>query len=182
METEQIGQLYLPDKTQLLPEVSYRYDQQGYRLLIVEETVSAERMKLIGSGVAEFAFYEDGPVIFFLYCFGDQRWDEAPFSWYLTPRAQRVQPNVEQEPEDMRIILVDATDGLIKMVRRISLVNEFGHCLQQAVAGQAAGNFNGQSYAKHLNGVWNQMSVEDMLENADTRLRVADEAGAGTTA
>ena len=165
MEKEQVGCLYLPESAEITPEMIYRYSQRGHRLLLVEENVSDARAKDVQNGVLELGFYEDGPVLFLLFRFGEGEWNETPFSWHLTPRNQRAYPG-EASDNELKIILVNAPDGVIRAVRSIPLDSEFGRQFQAAIGQQAAGSFNGQSYAKHLNSVWNQLSVEDMVRNA----------------
>ncbi|HWR38790.1 MAG TPA: hypothetical protein VN611_04780 [Patescibacteria group bacterium] len=169
---EQVGTRYGTEPGSLPTESVYRFDQRGHRLILMEEKPAADRLREVESGAVELGFYEDGPVIFFLFRFGESKWKETPFSWHLTPRKQQAHPD-EVADDQVRILLVDSTDGLIRVVRMLLPSEDFCRRLRQALTKQATGSFNGQSYAKHLNSVWNQLSVEDMVENADSRWRTS---------
>ena len=167
-EEAQVGMVYGTEGEAPPVEATYRYEKKGHRLILALEESSPEQLQALSDAPVELAFYEDGPVIFFLFRIGREEWREAPFSWHLTPRSRQAYPG--EAPDDaLRIFWVDPGDRIIRALRVIVPEESFWRRFEQALAKQAAGNFNGQSYAKHLNGVWNRMSVEDMVENADGR-------------
>ncbi|HEY3426257.1 MAG TPA: hypothetical protein VGL27_15785 [Negativicutes bacterium] len=171
----EIGNLYQAGKTQLSEEVSYRYDSAGHVLVLVLSALTAEQIQDSKKGTVELAMYEDGPVIFLLSKFGDNgKWNDAPYSWHLMSRSQQVLPDdlAEGAGAKMKVILVNADNGMVEVIRTVIMGHDFVEQLHAAIHKQASGRFNGQSYAKHLNGIWNQYTPEEMVEMAQARCKV----------
>ena len=137
-------------------------DNEGHSLLIVKAGITCQEIEEFERGTAQFGVYIDGPIIFFLFKFGTGKWNDAPYSWHTVPAGIRVYPEEAQETGKLTVILVEATDGLVKAMREIPLAPEFADALNGAITLQANCSFNGLSYAKHINLVYNQYDAEDM--------------------
>ncbi len=173
MNHVEIGQLYEPGKTSWQEEMIYSFDVCGHSLLLVLPELDETKLEIIRSGEAEFAFYEDGPAIFFLFRFGKViSWTDAVYSWHLVQRELRGVPDESTVGgAALKVLIVDAGTGILQAVREIKMDAEFTRLLHAAIIKQADGSFNGQSYAKYINGVWNQYTAEDMLEMANARFK-----------
>lgn len=173
MDTMEIGQLYQPEKTSWQEEMTYCFDLRGHTLLLALSGLNETKSKDILTGDAEFAFYEDGPAIFFLFRFGKTiPWTDTAYSWHLVQRDLRGVPEESQAGgATLKVMLVNADTGILQAVREIIMDGEFTQLLHAAIIKQADGSFNGQSYAKYINGIWNQYTSEDMVEIANARFR-----------
>lgn len=166
MQTSQVGQPYIPGQGSLEEKTVYRFDNDGHILLLCKAGVDARESKDMQDGMAELALYIDGPIIFLLFKFGAGKWNDAPYSWHTVPLGVRVYPEEVDDASTLTVVLVEAADGLVKVARRVNLTSEFANKLNAAITAQANGSFNGLSYAKHINLVYNQYAAEDMVEMA----------------
>ncbi|MBP2634685.1 MAG: hypothetical protein H6Q72_592 [Firmicutes bacterium] len=162
MQTGQVGQSYIPGQVKLEEQLRYRLDNEGHSLLIIKAGVTRRETEDIEQGTAQLGVYIDGPIIFFLFKFGTGKWNDAPYSWHTVPAGIRVYPEEAKETGTLTVTLVEAADGLVKAVRKIALATEFAAKLNGAITLQANCSFNGLSYAKHINLVYNQYNAEDM--------------------
>ena len=162
MQTGSVGQPYIPGQDNMEEKIRYRLDNDGHSLLIVKAGITEREIENIENGAVELGIYIDGPIIFLLFKFGTSKWDDAPYSWHTVPSGIRVYPQEAIEIATLKVALVDATDGLVKAVREVALTPEFADKLNEAITIQADGSFNGLSYAKHINMVYNQYTTEEM--------------------
>lgn len=173
MQTGQVGQPYIPGQGKLEEKIRYRLDNEGHSLLIVKTKITDQEIEDVESGAAQLGIYVDGPIIFLLFKFGTSKWNDAPYSWHTVPSGIRVYPQEALEVSTLKVVLVDATGGLVKAVREIPLTAEFAGQLNEYITIQANGSFNGLSYAKHINMVYNQYTAEEMREMATTYMNIS---------
>lgn len=167
MQTGQVGQSYESGQDKLEEKVIYRLDKDGHCLAIIKAGITDQEAENIQNGRAELGVYVDGPIIFLLFKFGTGKWNDAPYSWHTVPREFRVYPEQADDNSMLKVTLVDAADGLVRAVRKVVLTSEFAGKLNEVITTQANGSFNGLSYAKHINLVYNQYAAEDMAELAE---------------
>ena len=172
MQIGQVGQELLPGQAALEEKILYRLDCDGHGLLIVKERVCNQDVDNIQNAGVELGIYIDGPIIFLLFKFGKGPWNDAPYSWHTVPRESRVYPEEAADAGTLRIALAETGAGIIRAVRNIAFTQEFADKLNTAITVQANGSFNGLSYAKHINMVYNQYTSEDMIEMAAAHMKV----------
>lgn len=170
MRAGKIGELYESGQHKLEEKIMYRLDSEGHRLLIVKAGIINREIENIQKGTAIFSMYIDGPVIFLLFRFGTESWNDAPFSWHTVPRGIRVYPEEAADSSVLQVTLVNADNGIVQAVRKIAMTSEFANKLNLAITAQANGSFNGLSYAKHLNMVYNQYTAEEMADMAGVHM------------
>lgn len=171
MQKSQVGQSYIPGQIKLEEQLRYRLDYEGHSLLLVKAGITEPEIENIQKGTVELGMYIDGPIIFLLFKFGTSTWNDAPYSWHTVPAGIRVYPAEAMETDKLKVALVEANDGLVKAVREIVFTPEFADKLNEAITNQATGSFNGLSYAKHINMVYNQYTAGDMLEMAGAYMK-----------
>lgn len=164
MQTGQVGQLYEAGQDKLEEKIVYRLDKDGHGLVIIKAGIAAREVENIEHGSVKLGLYIDGPIIFLLFKFGTSSWNDAPYSWHTVPRDLRAYPVEVTDAGILTVTLVDAEDGLVRAVRKVALTPEFADTLNEAITIQANGSFNGLSYAKHINSVYNQYTTEDMVD------------------
>lgn len=166
MQPGQVGQLYESNQDKIEEKINYRFDKAGHCLVIVKAGITAKDVETIENGSVELGLYVDGPIIFLLFKFGTSNWNDAPYSWHTIPREFRVYPVEAQDTATLKVTLVDAVDGLVRAVRTVALTPDFADKLNEMITIQAKGSFNGLSYAKHINIVYNQYTSDDMASMA----------------
>ncbi len=170
MQIGQVGQPYEHGQDKLEEKILYRLDKDGHCLMIAKAGITAQEAEDTEQGRAELGVYIDGPVLFLLFKFGSGNWNDAAYSWHTVPRDVRVYPEQAEAAGLLRVSLVEAGNGIVRAVREIALAPDFAEKLNAAITTQANGSFNGLSYAKHLNMVYNQYSSEEMVEMAGMRM------------
>ncbi|QDR82815.1 hypothetical protein SPTER_42530 [Sporomusa termitida] len=170
MRAGKAGQLYESGQNKLEEKIMYRLDSEGHRLLIVKAGLINQEIENIQNGMATLSIYIDGPVIFLLFRFGTENWNDVPFSWHTVPRGIRVYPEEAADSAILKVTLVNADDGIVQAVREIFMTPEFANTLNSSITTQANGSFNGLSYAKHLNMVYNQYTAGAMADMAGVHM------------
>lgn len=167
MQIGQVGQPYEFTHGRLEEKVIYRLDKDGHCLAIIKAGITAQEVENIQNGSVELGIYIDGPIIFLLFKFGTSKWNDAPYSWHTVPREFRVYPEQANDNTTLKVTLIDVADSLVRAVRQVALTPDFAGKLNEAITIQANGSFNGLSYAKHINTVYNQYTADDMAELAE---------------
>jgi len=125
------------------PEMGeYNYSSAGHELRLFYRLPSFSEIGDVRHGQAEFAFVVEGPIIFFLYRFGeDIPWSYAPYSWHLVPEHDRALPEADTPPESrarLSTVLVEGQSGIVRAIRTTTFSPEFTHALEDAIREQAA--------------------------------------------
>ncbi|MGL5511658.1 MAG: hypothetical protein ACRDBM_00260, partial [Sporomusa sp.] len=147
--------MYKPGQHSLEENVIYRFDNDGHCLVIVQARIADQEIEATQNCTAELRLYIDGPIIFLLFKFGTGRWNDAPYSWHTMPRSSRLYPEQVADTATLAVMLVEATNGIVRAAREIAMTPDFAGKLNTAITAQANGSFNGLSYAKHLNILYN---------------------------
>ena len=120
----------------------YNYSSEGHELRLFYRRPSSSQIEDVEHGQAEFGFVVEGPIIFFLYRFGeDIPWSDAPYSWHLVPERNRALPEADASPESRALlttVLVDGESGTVQEIRTTTFSVEFTRALEDAIREQAA--------------------------------------------
>jgi len=164
-----------------LPEsVQYNFRGGQHELLMVMRDLSEEDIADVRKGECEFAVVWNLGMIFFLYRFGKAiPWSDAPYSWWLVPESERTIPRPpasEDERALLMIILVSAEDGIVRVLRTVTLSQEMTKWLHDCIAQQAHGGWCGT--AAHDNSIRNVYAIYPasamMIDIADVRCKGGD--------
>jgi hypothetical protein len=139
--TLSVGTLYSPAVTRWPETAQYQYRSGTHELLLFLESPDAREVDDVARGEARFGLLVHGTAIFFLYSFGGGPWSDAPFSIHLVPAAERKLPDVLRSDATravLQVILVDASTGIVRALRLVSLSPEFTLELHSAIVAQAA--------------------------------------------
>ena len=173
-----VGQLYNSRRTQWPETLQYNYRSGGHELVLFLAAPSPQEVQGIRQGVAEFALFVQKEALFLLFRFGTEGeglpWSDAVFNWWLVPDAERAVPEREasdQERALLNIVLVNAEDGKIAVLRVVTLSPEFTAKLNAALRQQARTAWKGEAeYDKALNKIYQRYpTTEAMLNVADAR-------------
>ena len=127
-----------------LPEIiEYNYQAGDHLLLLSMKNLQSNEIRAVREDEAEFGLYCENGVIFLLYRFGEMLpWSDSAFSWWNVAEEDRRIPAPESNPAErilLKIILVEATTGIVKAIRVTTFSPEFTKRLHRAIRGQAAG-------------------------------------------
>lgn len=135
------GEPYHPTRRSWPEIAQYNYRGGGHELVLFLRQPTSPEVRAARQGLASFAFYADQNLLVLLYAFGDGLpWSDAPFSWHLVPAAERVLPPETRGEERalLTVVLVDATTGIIRALRVVTLSATFTRLLHDAIREQAA--------------------------------------------
>lgn len=166
----EIGQLFDANMIRW-PEASiYNYRKGQHELQIFLNSPAAEEIEAVKSSTCRFAFCEEDDVIFFLYNFElGLPWSDASFSFHMLSESERELPPEDLTPESrvgLSIYLVDASNGVLRAMRSVTLSHEFAQILHTAIKRQAEKIFNQAEYEKQLSSLYERFTPEDLLERS----------------
>lgn len=142
-DSRRIGEAYSPDHNRYDEGVRYLYHDGAHELTLFWPNPSAAEIKGLRDQPVTAGLYSHGPAAFLLYKIADVcEWSDVAFNVHLIPEDERELP---QEPtgERARLILtlVDATDGIIKGRRLVSLDKVMTQALRHVMTEQARAPF-----------------------------------------
>jgi len=174
MQLIEVGRPYVAGITQWPQTGEYNYIGGEHQLRLFWDSPTAQEVREVRRGVAQFAFVHQNQVIFFLYRFGMMPWADAPFSIHLVPASYRQLPPPSIGPDAralLRIILVDASTGIVKAARLMTFSPDFSGALEAAIRKQAEAPWPGDAdYDIQIQAVYRRYPTpRSMLDAAVAR-------------
>lgn len=166
--TRQVGEVFDPAYTRYDEGARYLYAGEGHELVLFWRTPTAAEVEGFRLQPVETGLFTHGPAAFLLYKIQDVcEWSEVAFNVHLVPEAERELPR--EEPGDrgrLRMILVDAADGVVRAKRIVSLDKVMTQALRHVMAAQAAAPFNRVLYDAAVQEVFGRYADGDALAAA----------------
>jgi len=147
----------------------YNWDKTGNVLQLVLSNPSPREINAIRTGNVSFNLVTYPECLFLLVQFEGMPWWDAPYSWWIVPENQRIQPPELKKNESLplAIILIDAYTGIVKTRREITLPKLFSEALIKAVKEQIQNPVDSNQYNQRIDQVYRTYSFPaQMLENA----------------
>lgn len=165
MSTRQVGEVFDPAYTRYDEGARYVYAGQGHELVLFWRGPTGAEVEGFRTQPVELGLFTHGPAGFLLYKIRNVcEWSDVAFNLHLVPEAERELPR--EEPGDrarLRMILVDAEDGVVRAKRIVSLDKVMTQALKQAMAEQAAAPFNRLIYDAAVQDVHGRYRDSDAL-------------------
>ena len=106
--------------------VQFHYSTEGYHLLIFWPTPSKNEIQGVKKGKIELAVFSDEEAFLLLYKIQNAcDWSYTPFDWYRVPESMRLTPKDDNLKPVLEAVLVDANNGMVRMVRQVPLTADF---------------------------------------------------------
>jgi len=158
-----VGALYRPGRRSFPERGQYMLRDDGHELALFFASPSGREVDIVSRGEAELGVLVRGSVIFFLYRFGSAGeidWSDAPFSIHRVPKEERVDAPavVSGERGRLAVVLIDASSGLVRALRRISLSAVFTAELHAAIRAQAAAPYDPSVYSADLSAAYDRFA------------------------
>ncbi len=138
-----VGEAYAPGFNKFDEGSRYVYANGAHDLTLFWTDPSSAEVFGLRDQPIEVALYSNGPAAFLLYKIQDVcEWSDVAFNINLVPASERELP-AEQPGDRARLVitLVNATDGLIKGRRLVSLDKVMTQALRHVMNEQATGLF-----------------------------------------
>ena len=136
MHATEVGKPYKEGKFMWPEFVEYTYTRAGHTLKVFSRELTRAEIADYKQGDAEFALFVKDGLMFLCYKFGSFDWSDASFTPHLVPDSHRQEPDVltGDQRAVLQVILVEATTGIVKAIRMISLSPEFSRVLHNQIA------------------------------------------------
>lgn len=119
--------------------VDYNYRGGDHELRVFMRIPSSGEIETIRKGEARFALVLINGLLFFCFKFGDMPWSDSSFEWHLIPENERIIPPGLKPNEHalLNVILIDAENGIIKVLRALTLSPKFSQRLHVEIIKQS---------------------------------------------
>jgi hypothetical protein len=138
-----IGKPLFEGRTELPEAIEYNYQSGDHTLLLSMKNLHPKEVEAVREAEAEFGLYCENGIVFLLYRFGEVLpWSDSAFSWWNIAEEDRRIPAPPTNPAErilLKIILVEAANGIVKAIRVTTLSPEFTKKLHEAIRRQATG-------------------------------------------
>ena len=167
MQIVAIGKPLFEARTELPETIEYNYQAGDHTLLIALKNLHPKEIEAVRCEKAEFGLYCENGIIFLLYRFGDALpWSDSAFSWWNVSEEDRRIPAMPQNSGErilLKIILVEAANGIVKAIRVMTLSPLFTEKLHDAIRCQATGEeFSREEFVKRSLSVYENKTPFDL--------------------
>jgi len=175
----QVGELYHESRKSWPEGSQFNYRGGGAELLLLYDHPTDKELQDVRKGNAQFAILPYRSVLFLLFRFGDGGWSDAPFAWWMVPEDQRILPPTDLTPESrslLNVILVGADDGLIKVLRLVTLSPHFTREMFACIHRQAGSKWEGiAAHDRHIGGAYSRWQTQArMVKDAISKCASGD--------
>jgi len=159
-----VGALYRPGRRSYPERGQYMLRDDGHELALFFASPSGREVDIMSRGEAEFGLLVRGSVMFFLYRFGsggEIDWSDVPFSIHRVPKEERASMPKAAAPGErgrLNVVLIDASSGLVRALRRVSLSAAFTSQLHDAIRAQAASPYDPAVYSGDLSAAYDRFA------------------------
>lgn len=147
--------------------------RRGHELRVVlSDLTEREIARIGGDGRVDLALVVEPLVFTVLAQFdGVIPWSGAPFSWHQLPEDERVLPPTLTAGERavLTLVLVEASDGIVRAVRSLVLSPEFSGALEEAIRDQAARPFIKADHGRQAADLYAHWRAYDLVDRAIAR-------------
>ena len=165
MATRQVGEVFDPAYNRYDEGARYVYAGEGHELVLFWRGPTRAEVHGFRLQPVQLGLFSHGPAAFLLYRIENVcEWSDVAFNLHLAPQAERELPR--EEPGDrgrLRMILVDAEDGVVRAKRIVSLDKVMTQALRHAMTEQAAAPFNRLLYDAAVHDVHARYRDSDAL-------------------
>jgi hypothetical protein len=174
----EVGKPLQPGKTNYQEASWLDYTETGPILLIAINNSTAKETEAVRSGRIELALYEKGPVLWFLYKIrGFGPWSDCPFSIRLYDGMGRTFDWSEEIEDGMgiglQIILIDASTGIVKVLRLVGLETRFSRTFRAMILRQTEQPFDKATYYQEIDNIYANFSSDDLAGRANIKCRIS---------
>jgi hypothetical protein len=177
MHRFEVGKPYIPGKTRWPEGAEYNLLDSGHELRLFFKRPSKKEIEDIRRGATEFGLMIEEEIIFLLVRFGRLNWLDAPYSIHMVPPDRRPDLTTELGPETRALLqcfLVDASSGILHVLRAVSLSPEFTRELYAAIGGQKKQPVTPDAYRRAVDRVYLRYSTEHMVQRTVIKCRGGD--------
>lgn len=171
MQIVAIGKPLFEGRTELPEAVEYNYQAGDHTLLLSMKNLHPKEVEAVREREAEFGLYCENGLIFLLYRFGEALpWSDSAFSWWNVAKEDRRIPLSPLDPAErilLKIILAEASTGVVKAIRVTTFSPEFTEKLHCAIREQAKGEeFSREEFVARAFKIYEKQTPAELAAKA----------------
>lgn len=171
MRKLEVGQLFEEGKTKYNEGTRFDFQQSGPILYLFFSRPSERETEWIRAGKFELGFTEKDEIIFMLFKFGGMNYVDAPYSVHLSKEF-----TFDELQEGMgfglNVNLIDASTGILKVIRYVGLSTDFSRRFMKAVERQRKIDFDKTKYFAAIQQIYGNYSTDDLVQRADAWCKI----------
>lgn len=181
MQMLSVGTLYHQDRTSWPDAYEFSYIGAGHQLRLFVGDLKPHEIEAVRTGEAQFALSIIDDIIFFHFriepAFG---WSDCPFTIHLTDLKAEL-PELDYRKAfgaPLTLILVEATTGIVKVLRMVAMSHSFTMKLHRAIHEQASKPFDLADYDERLRLIYAGHTSVDLVRKSVVKFTagLADES------
>ena len=166
-----IGKPLFVGREELPEAIEYNYQAGDHTLLLSMNNLHREEIEAVREAEAEFGLYCENGIVFLLYRFGEiLPWSDSAFSWWNVAEEDRRIPAPQMNSAErilLKIILVEAANGIVKAIRVTTLSPAFTEKLHDAIREQAKDKpFSRNEFVNRSLQIYQKLTPADFAANA----------------
>lgn len=165
MREFRIGERY-PDFVYQQEGMRIGIDNSGATLMINFNAPTKSEIENIQNGDIEYKLLYYHDVIWFLFKFGSENWNEVPYTIHMAPEGVDIPEIDEGLGLACLLILLDNRNGELKAMRYISFSTEFSKAFKVCIEAQKEKPFDQLSYNLELQNTMNMYSTNQLVKMA----------------
>ncbi len=171
MQIVALGKPLFEGRKELPEAVEYNYQAGDHTLLLSMKNLHRKEIEAIREAESEFGLYCENGIIFLLYRFGEVLpWSDCAFSWWNVAKEDRRIPAPPANPAErilLKIILAEASTGIVKAIRVTTFSPRFTEKLHEAIKNQATGNeFPREEFITRSLAIYKNKNSAELAANA----------------
>jgi hypothetical protein len=179
MQIVAIGKPLFEGRNELPEAIEYNYQSGDHTLLLSMKNLHPKEIEAVREAEAEFGLYCENSIIFLLYRFGETLpWSDSAFSWWNVAEEDRQIPARQANPAErilLKIILVEAANGIVKAIRVTTFSPEFTEKLHDAIRRQATGEeFSRAEFVARSLAIYGKQTPADLAARAIVKTKGGD--------
>ncbi len=171
MQIVAIGKPLFEGRCELPEAIEYNYQSGDHTLLLSMKNLHPKEIEAVREAEAEFGLYCENSIVFLLYRFGDALpWSDSAFSWWNVAEEDRRIPAPQANPAErilLKIILVEAANGIVEAIRVTTFSPAFTEKLHDAIRKQATSEeFSRTEFVARSLGIYQKHAPAELAAKA----------------
>lgn len=175
MEILKVGELFNKNITKYVEGSKFDITDGGANLYIFFNNPSKDEIESCKRGNGTFKFVKLDSIIFFLAKLGSIPFLDCPYSVHLSNNLTKIQYPEENEGLNLTIYLINATNGILEVMRLISLGKDFSKELINTIKNQGNEIFNEQKYDLELDNIYRNYTTKQLEKMSKYYYKIREE-------
>jgi hypothetical protein len=172
----EVGKPYDPRLRSWSEGADYNFRSGAHELRIFLARPTRSEVEAIRSGPVDFGFFTEPMGLFLITQFGSRLSFDCSYHWQRMAEVtgdRMLPPPSEETSPALRalvaIILVEATSGVVLVLRAVTFSPEFTRAIHRAIADQVGAPYDRATHQKWADGMTARHSTDQLWERCTTR-------------